>query len=90
MGFIESKVISLLKWALFVDSRATFAQSTVRQFSRWLNNKRIKVHEMYGPIIQEAMSEWKDHLIYLALDTSMLWDQFCHMSIRERPLRRSP
>jgi len=81
VGLIESKVISLPEWALIVDSRATFAQSTVRRFSRWLNNKRIEVHEMYGPIIQEAMSEWKDNLIYLALDTSMLWDQFCHIRI---------
>ena len=38
----ESKTISLPEWAPFVDSRATFVQSTVRQFSRWLNNKRIK------------------------------------------------
>jgi len=81
VGLIESKVISLPEWAPFVDSRATFAQSTVRRFSRWLNNKRIKVHEMYGPIIQDAMTEWKDNLIYLALDTSMLWDRFCHIRI---------
>jgi len=81
VGLIESKVISLPEWAPFVDSRATFAQSTVRRFSRWLHNKRIKVHEMYGPIIQEAIAEWKDNIIYLALDTSMLWDRFCHIRI---------
>lgn len=81
IGLIESKTISLPEWAPFVDSRATFAQSTVRRFSRWLNNKRIKVHEMYGPIIQEAIAEWKDDHIYLALDTSMLWDRFCHIRL---------
>jgi hypothetical protein len=81
VGLIESKAISLPEWAPFVDSRAQFAQSTVRRFSRWLNNKRIKVNEMYGPIIQEAIAEWKDDILYLALDTSMLWDQFCHIRI---------
>ena len=81
VGLTESKVISLPEWAPFVDSRARFAQSTVRRFSRWLHNKRIKVHEMYGPIIQEAIAEWKDNIIYLALDTSMLWDRFCHIRI---------
>ncbi len=81
VGLIESKVISLPEWAPFVDSRATYAQSTVRRFSRWLNNKRIKVSEIYGPIIQEAIAEWEDKIIYLALDTSMLWDQFCHIRI---------
>ena len=81
VGLIESKTISLPEWAPFVDSRATFAQSTVRRFSRWLNNKRIKVNEMYGPIIQDAIAEWKDNILYLALDTSMLWDRFCHIRI---------
>ena len=81
VGLIESKTISLPEWAPFVDSRATFAQSTVRRFSRWLNNKRIKIHELYRPIIQEALIEWGDNTIYLALDTSMLWDRFCHIRI---------
>ena len=81
VGLIESKVISLPEWASFVDSRATFAQSTVRRFSRWLHNERIKIHDLYGPIIQEALTEWNDNTIYLALDTSMLWDRFCHIRI---------
>lgn len=80
-GLIESKTISLPEWASFVDSRATFAQSTVRRFSRWLNNKRIKVHDLYGPIIRDSLVEWCNHTIYLALDTSMLWDRFCHIRI---------
>jgi Transposase DDE domain len=81
VGLIESKVISLPEWAPFVDSRATIAQSTVRRFSRWLNNERIQIHDLYGPIIQEALTKWGDNTIYLALDTSMLWDQFCHIRI---------
>ncbi len=81
VGLIESKVISLPEWAPFVNSRATFAQSTVRRFSRWLHNKRIHIHKLYGPIIQEALTEWGDNTIYLALDTSMLWDRFCHIRI---------
>jgi len=81
VGLIESKVISLPEWATFVDSRATFAQSTVRRFSRWIHNKRIKVHDLYGPIIQEALTEWGENTIYIALDTSMLWDQYCHIRI---------
>ncbi len=81
VGLIESKTVNLPEWATFVDSRATYAQSTVRRFSRWLHNKRIKIHELYGPIIQEALTEWSDNTIYLALDTSMLWNQYCHIRI---------
>ena len=81
VGLIESGLISLTAWAPVVDSRANFAQSTVRRFRRWLNNKRIKVHALYGPIIQEALSEWGTNTLYLALDTSLLWDQYCLIRI---------
>jgi hypothetical protein len=81
-GLIGSKTISLSEWAPFVDSRAQYAQSTVRRFSRWLNNERIQAHKLYGPIIQAVLREWgTESTIYLALDTSMLWDQFCHIRI---------
>lgn len=33
LGLIESSVINLTQWVPFVQSRATFAQSTVRRFS---------------------------------------------------------
>ena len=50
VGLIQTGTISLSEWAPFVHSRARFAQSTVRRFRRWLDNKRIKVHKLYGPI----------------------------------------
>ncbi len=77
VGLIESRTIGLTAWAPFVDSRATFAQSVVRRFRRWLDNKCIQVHTLYELIIQEALTEWNENVLYLALDTSMLWDQYC-------------
>lgn len=77
VGLIASNVISLTEWAPFVHSRAQYAQSTVRRFRRWLGNKRICVHELYRPLIRQALSEWGENLLYLALDTSMLWNKYC-------------
>jgi len=81
VGMIKSKTISLPEWAPFVDSRARFAQSTVRRFSRWLNNRRIKTDELYRPIIRSVLAQWAKSTIYLALDTSMLWETYCHIRI---------
>ena len=81
VGLIKSKTISLPEWAPFVDSRALFAQSTVRRFSRWLHNKKIKTNELYAPIIRDALAEWGEHTLYIALDTSMLWNKLCHIRI---------
>ncbi len=76
-GLILSKTVNLTAWTPFVDSRAQYAQSTVRRFRRWLDNERIKVHSLYGVIIQEALTEWGENTLYLALDTSMLWEEYC-------------
>lgn len=77
MGLICAKTVSLGAWAPFVVSRARYAQSTVRRFSRWINNHRIKSQPLYGPLIEQALIGWVDKCVYVALDTSMLWNTYC-------------
>jgi hypothetical protein len=77
VGLLQARVVSLTAWAPYVRGRAVYAQSLVRRFDRWLNNKRIDVHQLYGPLIQHALAEWGTNVLYLALDTSTLWDTYC-------------
>jgi hypothetical protein len=77
MGMICSECISLTKWRVYVRSRARFAQSHQRRFSRWLHNPRINAHRLYSPLIQAALSGWGVPAITLIEDTSMLWDEYC-------------
>jgi Transposase DDE domain len=77
VGLIQAECIKLTAWVPFVHSRARYAQSTQRRFRRWLANRRIEVTPLYGPLIQQALQEWGTHTLYLALDTSMLWTQYC-------------
>ncbi len=77
VGLIHSSSISLCAWAPFVSSRARYSQSTVRRFRRWLDNDKIEVHALYGPLIQQALIGWVDRTLYVALDTSMLWNTYC-------------
>ena len=58
------------------ESRA-LCQSTVRRFRRWLDNDKIAIGSLYGPRMQQALAEWGEHVLYLALDTSMLWNTYC-------------
>jgi hypothetical protein len=81
VGLLQSHTISLPEWVPFVHSRAQYAQSTVRRFRRWLDNERLQVHELYGPLIQQALAEWGENVLYLALDTSMLWGKYCIVRI---------
>jgi Transposase DDE domain len=77
VGLIHSSSISLGAWAPFVISRARYSQSTVRRFRRWLDNDKIEVHALYGPLMQQALIGWVDKTLYVALDTSMLWNTYC-------------
>ena len=81
VGLLQSHTINLPEWVPFVHSRAQFAQSTVRRFRRWLDNERIQVHELYGPLIRQALAAWGENALYLALDTSMLWGKYCIIRI---------
>lgn len=86
IGLICSECISLTKWGIYVQSRATFAQSHQRRFSRWLHNSRIHVQRAYNPLIAAALAQWGVSEITLIEDTTMLWDEFClvRLSIQYR------
>src|SRR5262245_51812166 len=77
VGLIHAGCVKLTAWVPFVQGRARYAQSTQRRFRRWLGNCRIEVAPLYGPLIEQALREWGSHTLYLALDTSMLWNQYC-------------
>lgn len=77
VGLLSSGHVALTKWTPFCASRAEFAQSTQRRFERWLHNRRIPVLHLYGALLKHALADFQDKRVYLALDTTMLWDTYC-------------
>ena len=77
VGLIQAECVKLTAWVPFVQGRAHSAQSTQRRFRRWLGKRRLEIAPLYGPLIQQALQEWGAHTVYLALDTSMLWNRSC-------------
>src|SRR5215471_17046601 len=77
VGLIQAECVKLTAWVPFVQGRARYAQSTQRRFRRWLGNRRIEVAPLYGPLLEQALREWGTQTVYLALDTSLLWNQYC-------------
>jgi hypothetical protein len=77
---IVSQKIYLSTWASWAPPQ-TKAGSRIRQFARWMANSSIDPHEWYNPIFRYAMRDWKHMPIFLALDTSMLYDRFCCVQI---------
>ena len=73
--------ISCSAWVPYVNCRAQYAQSTQRRLARWQYNKRIEVHSLYAPLIPASLQNGGEHTLYLALDTTLLWGQYCVIRI---------
>lgn len=67
-------------WEPYVPSRALKAQSVERRWRRFLGNERIRVEALYVPLVIAALSGWKQHRLYLAMDTTVLWNRRQHDS----------
>ena len=83
IGLIQSGKISLSEWECYIPSRARKAQSFERRWQRFVSNQRIRVRSLYVPLVLGAIKNWHYQRLYLALDTTMLWNRFCiiHLSI---------
>jgi hypothetical protein len=66
VGLMHSGWINLTAWAPYVVGRAQYAQSTVRRFRRWLDNDKIEVLSLYGPVIQQALAGWGEQALHVA------------------------
>jgi hypothetical protein len=75
VGLIQERTVHLSKWALHRSGEAC-AASRQRQFARWLHNPKIDPWANFRPLAKAALTDWGGQRIYLALDSSSLWDRF--------------
>ena len=82
-ALICSGTINLSEWEAYVPTKAKQAQSSERRWQRFLRNRRIKIRSLYIPLVMAAIDGWQTKRLYLALDTTMLWNRFCiiHLSV---------
>ena len=75
VGVLLERCVHLSRW---VNRRPGEVQaaSKQRQFARWLNNEKIQEAAIYRRLAQKALASWQGETIYLALDSSSLWDRF--------------
>jgi hypothetical protein len=83
MAVLLSQSLHLTEWEPYVMSRATQAQSYQKRWGRFLKNQKIEVEKIYIPLVMAAISKWSKERVYIALDTTMLWNKYCmiHLSI---------
>ena len=74
---LQTGEVNLSRWIPHLPCRGKYARILQRRVQRWLKNARINVHRLYKPLIQAALSDWTEEYIYLSLDTSLFWDEYC-------------
>ena len=68
-------------WEPYVNSRAEKAQSYQRRWSRFFHNSRVLASRIYAPLVMAAISVWQSERLYLAIDTTLLWEEYCLVTI---------
>jgi len=76
-ALLEAGSVNLTQWIPYIPCRGKYAASQQRRLHRWLHNSRINIHRLYRPLIKSALSTWKEKTIYLSLDTSVFWEDYC-------------
>jgi hypothetical protein len=75
VGLIMSHQVHLSYWVLYRVGPAK-AASKQRQIARWLENSCIQPGYIYPALIRNALKDWEGECLYLALDSSQLWERF--------------
>ncbi len=76
VGLLLVGKVSLPQWASQIVSNARQQASRERRLYRWLSNPKVVPVRLYGPLIREALRRWGSQRLYLALDTTTLWNRF--------------
>lgn len=77
VGILQSQSVNLSHFGVYIDSSAQYAQSHQRRFRRWLSNRRIDIFRVHHHLITQALASWESDCLYLSLDTTVLWNEFC-------------
>jgi hypothetical protein len=80
-ALIYSGQLSLPAWEPYVQKESEkSAKRGALATRRFLGNGRVRVSRIYVPLVVAALSGWKPHRLYIALDTTVLWDRALHDS----------
>jgi hypothetical protein len=82
-ALLSSQKLTLSEWEPYVSSKALQSQSYERRWQRFFLNPRINVEQLYIPLVLGALSKYKSRRLYLAIDTTVLWDKYCmiHLAV---------
>jgi Transposase DDE domain len=64
-----------------VAGRSERARAAEERWAYALHNERIQVADIYSPLIRDAIRHFEGETVFLCLDTSVLWNRLCLVSV---------
>ena len=80
-AILQSGEACLGRWIPYLSHRDCQARAHMGRLSYFLHNEQITAERYYEPMLRHLLSAFAGEAILLTLDTSMLWDQFCLISM---------
>jgi hypothetical protein len=87
-GFAEAVAAILLsesaafgKWLPYLSHRDCGARAHLERLSYFVHNEHITAERFYVPMLRQTLQAFDGQTVTLALDTSMLWNQFCLIEV---------
>jgi len=80
-AILQSGSASLSHWLPYLSHRECQARSQMERLSYFVHNPHIIAETFYNPLVKHFLQAFAGASLELALDTSMLWDQFCLIEV---------
>jgi Transposase DDE domain len=82
-ALLSCQKLTLSEWEPHVPGKALQAKSYERRWQRFFSNDKVNVESLYVPLALAALSKYKQKRLYLAIDTTVLWDRYCmiHLTV---------
>lgn len=80
-AILQSQSACLSRWLSYLSHRNCKARSHMERLNYFVHNKHICAQTFYAPLLKQFLQAFSGEALALALDTSMLWDQFCLVEV---------
>ena len=80
-AILQSQQTAPARWLPYLSHRRCGARAHLGRLQYLLDNPHISAERFYQPLLQRVLAAFAHTAVTLALDTSMLWNQYCLVEV---------
>jgi hypothetical protein len=80
-AILQSQPAAPARWLPYLSHRPCGARAHLERLRYLLENPHISAERFYQPLLQQVLAAFAHTTVTLALDTSVLWNQYCLVEV---------